>query len=254
MRTKSAACFFVLSAALVLSMTGVASAGEASAAVASNFTKPMREIAAGFERKTGHKVVLSFGSTGKLYAQIHNGAPFDLFLAADNQAPARLESEGHGVAGSRFTYAIGRLVLWSARPGYVDQNGEVLQKGDFRHIAIANPKTAPYGAAARQVLEKMGLWAGIRPHIVQGENIAQTYQFIASGNAELGFIALSQIRDAGRAEGSRWDLPRELHDPIEQDVVLLQRGRDNPAARELLAYLQSDEARAIIASYGYDLK
>jgi len=254
MRTRAAACFFVLAAALFFSTTGTSAAAEVSAAVASNFTKPMREIAAGFERKTGHKVVLSFGSTGKLYAQIRNGAPFDLFLAADHETPAKLETEGQGVVGSRFTYAIGRLVLWSARPGYVDQHGEILRKGSFRHIAIANPKTAPYGAAARQVLERLGLWTTVAPHIVQGENIAQTHQFVASGNAELGFIALSQLRDAGRDAGSLWLVPRELHDPIAQDAVLLQRGKDNPAARELLAYLQGAEARAIIESYGYDLK
>lgn len=254
MKTKFAALFFSCVAVLLWVVPGQSWAGAANAAVAANFVKPMREIAARFEEKTGHKVTLSSGSTGKLYAQIRNGAPFDLFLSADSATPARLEQEGPGVADSRFTYATGRLALWSPQDGYVDQGGEVLTKGDFRHIAIANPKTAPYGVAARQVLEGMGLWAGIGPRIVQGENIAQTHQFVASGNAELGFIALSQTKDAAGAGGSLWVVPQELHSPIEQDAILLQYGKDNAAARELLVFLKGDAARAVIQAYGYDLK
>lgn len=254
MKTKSVALFCSCVAALLWAAPGQSWAGEANAAVAANFIKPMKEIAARFEEKTGHKVTLSFGSTGKLYAQIRNGAPFDLFLSADSATPARLEQEGQGVAGSRFTYATGRLALWSPKEGYVDQGGEVLKKGEFRHVAIGNPKTAPYGVAARQVLEGMGLWAGIGPRIVQGENIAQTHQFVASGNAELGFIALSQTKDAASAGGSLWIVPQELYSPIEQDAILLQHGKDNAAARELLAFLKGDAARAVIKAYGYDLK
>lgn len=254
MKTKFAALFFGCAAALLWAVPGQSRAGEANAAVAANFVKPMKEIASRFEERTGHKITLSFGSTGKLYAQIRNGAPFDLFLSADSATPARLEKEGAGVAGSRFTYASGRLALWSPRDGYVDQGGEVLKKGDFRHIAIANPKTAPYGAAARQLLEGMGLWAAIGPRVVQGENIAQTHQFVASGNAELGFIALSQTKDAVGAGGSLWVVPQALYSPIEQDAILLQHGKDNAAARELLAFLKGDEARAVIEAYGYDLK
>ncbi len=254
MKTKFATLFFSCTAVLLWMVPGQSWADETHAAVAANFIKPMKEVVARFEEKTGHKVTLSFGSTGKLYAQIRNGAPFDLFLSADSTTPAKLEQEGLGVAGSRFTYATGRLALWSPKEGYVDQGGEVLKKGDFRHVAIANPKTAPYGVAARQVLEGMGLWAGIGPRIVQGENIAQTHQFVASGNAELGFIALSQAKDAADAGGSLWVVPQALYSPIEQDAILLQHGKDNSAARKLLAYLKGDEARAVIKAYGYDLK
>jgi molybdate transport system substrate-binding protein len=229
--------------------------GEVHVAVAANFARPLGEIGAAFEKATGHRVVSSPGSTGKLHAQIRNGAPFDVLLAADAERPRLLEEEGSAVAGSRFPYALGRLVLWSAKPSFVDGAGpKVLEKAlgtGFRHLAIANPKTAPYGAAARQVLEKLGLWQKVSPRIVQGEDIGQAFQFVVTGNAELGFVALSQLQ--GGAGGSRWLVPADLHAPIEQQAVLLARGRDNPAARAFLAFLKGKEGRAIVERSGYAL-
>ena len=243
-----------LCSALLLCLSFTASADEVRVAVAANFTAPMQRIAEAFARDTGHRAVLAFGATGKFYAQINNGAPFDVLLAADEQTPQRLEDDGQGVAGSRFTYAIGSLVLWSAREGYVDPQGRVLADGDFRHLALANPKTAPYGAAALQTLEKLGLRERLQPRFVQGENIAQTHQFVASGNAELGFIALSQVIEDGRiARGSAWRVPADQHQPIRQDALLLQRGEHNPAARALLDYLRSASAVALIRAYGYEV-
>ena len=193
---------------ITLVTSGFASADEVQVAVAANFTAPMKMIAAEFEKDSGHKVQLSFGSTGKLYAQIKNGAPFEVMLAADEKTPAKLEKEGAGVAGSRFTYAIGKLVLWSPKPGYVDEKGEVLAKGDFKHVSIANPKLAPYGVAAIETLTALKLLESIEPKLVQGENIAQTHQFVATGNAELGFVALSQVMKGGKiSEGSAWVIP-----------------------------------------------
>ena len=239
-------------AALVAAVT--VQAGEVQVAVAANFTSPMKIIAAEFERSTGHKAQLAFGATGKFYAQIKNGAPFEVLLAADDETPLKLEQEGAGVAGSRFTYAIGKLVLWSANPAYVDPKGEALKKGQFGHIAIAAPKLAPYGAAAQEVMSKLGLFGSLESKLVQGENIAQTYQFIKSGNAELGFVALSQVYENGKLrEGSAWIVPGELYTPIRQDAVVLSRGKDNPAAAELMKFLESDKARAVIKSFGYDL-
>jgi len=233
---------------------GVAFADEVSVAVAANFGAPMQRIAADFARDTGHRAVLSVGATGKFHAQIGNGAPFELLLAADDETPARLAAEGLAVAGSRFTYAIGRLVLWSARPNFVDDQGAVLRLGRFEHLAIANPKTAPYGAAAIEVLAGLGLLDALRTKFVQGENIAQTQQFVASGNAELGFVALSQVwRDGAPVAGSAWIVPAALHAPIRQDAVLLRPGRDKPAAQALLAYLRGAKARAVIAGFGYEL-
>ena len=241
----------LLTAALI---SGAAFAGEVQVAVAANFTAPVQEIAAKFEQDTGHKAVLSFGATGKFYAQIRNGAPFEILLSADDETPARLEKEGASVPGTRFTYATGRLVLWSAKNGYVDGKGNVLKGGAFSHISIANPKTAPYGAAAMQTLTKMGVLASIKPKIVQGENISQAYQFVASGNAELGFVALSQVYKNGKlTAGSAWYVPAELHDPIKQDGVILQKGRDNAAAAAFMKYLKGAKAKAIIKSYGYQL-
>ncbi len=233
---------------------GLVRADEVHVAVAANFTAPMQKIAADFEKDTGHKAVLSFGATGNFYTQIRNGAPFDILLAADDETPARLEREGLGVSGSRFTYAIGQLALWSAKPGYVDGKGEVLQKGDFRHLAIANPKLAPYGAAAVETLSKLSLLSGIQPKFVQGENIAQTYQFISTGNAELGFVALSQVfKDGKLSSGSAWVVPASLHAPIRQDAMILAKGQGKPAAVALMAYLKGDRAKAVIKAYGYDL-
>jgi molybdate transport system substrate-binding protein len=229
-----------------------ATAEEVRVAVAANFAAPMEKIAGEFARDTGHRALISSGATGKFYAQIRNGAPFEVLLSADDTTPARLEQEGLGVAGSRFTYAIGRLVLWSPKQGYVDSHGEVLKKGGFRHLAVANPKLAPYGRAAQEVLEKMALWQPLQPRLVLGENIAQTWQFVASGNAELGFVALSQIKtEGGEPPGSFWIVPQTLHAPIRQDAVLLAKGK--PAAEQLMKYLISDKAKAIIRRYGYEL-
>ena len=233
---------------------GQASADEVQVAVAANFTAPMKLITANFEKATGHKVALSFGATGKFYAQIKNGAPFDVLLAADDETPARMEKEGLGVTGSRFTYAIGKLILWSAKPGYVDDKGDVLKKGSFEHIALANPKLAPYGAAAVEVMTKLGVMSALEPKFVQGENIAQTYQFVSTGNAELGFVALSQVYEDGKLKsGSGWIVPSAIHSPIRQEAVLLSRAKGNLAAEALLKYLKSDKARAVIKAYGYDL-
>ena len=229
-----------------------AHAGSVSVAVASNFTAPMQKIAAQFEQDTGHKAELSFGATGKFYAQIKNGAPFGILLAADHTTPEKIAKEGLGNDASRFTYAIGQLVLWSKQAGYVDADGKVLHKIDWQHIAIANPKLAPYGAAAMQTLEKLGLTSQVQARIVQGENIGQTYQFAASGNAELGFVALSQVTENGQLrEGSGWVVPATLHDTIRQDAIVLKPGEGNAAAAALMQYLKGDKARAIITSYGY---
>ncbi len=234
--------------------SSLAHAGEVQVAVAANFAAPIKAIAAEFQQATGDKVVVSLGSTGKFYAQIKNGAPYEILLSADADTPAKLEREGYAVAGSRFTYAVGKLVLWSAKPDYVDAAGAVLGKGDFRHLAIANPKLAPYGAAALETLKKLGLLAAVTPKLVQGENIAQTYQFAASGNAELGFVALSQVYEGGKiTSGSAWIVPAGLYSPIRQDAVLLDKGRGNPAAAALLNFLKGPQARAVIQDYGYAL-
>jgi molybdate transport system substrate-binding protein len=231
-----------------------AAADTVQVAVASNFSQPMARIAAAFQRDTGHQLLLSSGSSGKFYAQIASGAPFEVFLSADDEIPLRLEKEGHAVAGSRTTYAIGKLVLWSPRPGYVDDKGEVLRGGGFTRLAVANPKTAPYGAAARELMERQGLRQTLQPRLVQGESIAQAYQFVASGNAELGFVALSQVRnESGEIRGSLWLVPQALYTPIRQDAVLLAKGRGKAAAGQFMAYLGSPKAAAIIQSFGYEL-
>lgn len=241
------------SALFLLLFACAAHADEVQVAVAANFAAPAKRIAAEFEQATGHKAQLSFGATGKFYAQIRNGAPFEVLLSADDATPARLEQDGAAVAGSRFTYAIGRLALWSARPGVVEAGGEVLKGGAFRHLALANPRLAPYGAAAVEVLTALKLHDTLRAKFVQGENIAQTHQFVASGSAELGFVALSQVfRDGRIAEGSGWVVPAELHAPIRQDAVLLEKGRGKAAAAAWLHFLRGDKARAVIAAYGYE--
>ena len=240
---------------LVFAVSSLASqSAEVQVAVAANFTAPMQKIAAEFEKDTGHKVLLSSGATGKFYAQIKNGAPFEVFLAADDETPAKLETEGDAVPGSRFTYAIGKLMLWSAQPGYVDDQGAVLKKGQFQHLAIANPKTAPYGAAAMEVLTRLNLLDAVQPKLVTGENIAQAHQFVATGNAQLGFVALSQVMENGKLTGgSGWQVPTKLYEPIRQDTVILAKGKDQPAAEALMKYLKGRKATAIIKSYGYDL-
>ncbi|WP_223471891.1 MULTISPECIES: molybdate ABC transporter substrate-binding protein [unclassified Pseudomonas] len=231
---------------------GAAQAAEVQVAVASNFTAPIQAIAADFEKDTGHKLVAAYGATGQFYTQIKNGAPFEVFLAADDTTPAKLESEGDAVKGSRFTYAVGTLALWSAKDGYVDSQGQVLKHNDFQHLSIANPKAAPYGLAATQVLDKLGLTAQVKSKLVEGQNITQAYQFVSTGNAELGFVALSQVYKDGKVTGgSAWIVPAELHDPIKQDAVILNKGRDNPAAVALVDYLKSPKAVAIIQTYGY---
>ena len=232
----------------------VAQAGEVTVAVAANFTAPMQKIARAFEQDTGHKALLAFGSTGKFYAQIKNGAPFAVLLAADDETPARLEKEGLAIAGTRLTYATGRLALWSKNPNLVDDKGEVLRGSGFNKLAIADPKLAPYGAAAMEVIQHLGVQASVGPRLVQGESIGQTYQFVSTENAQLGFVALSQISLDGRiSQGSAWVVPQSMHSPLKQDAVLLNLGKDNPAAQALLAYLQGDKAKAIMRQYGYAL-
>ena len=242
------------------SLIGAATqAGEVMVAVAANFTAPMQKIAQAFEQDTGHKAQLAFGATGKFYAQIKNGAPFAVLLAADDETPARLEKEGLVVAGSRLTYATGRLALWSKSPNMVDDKGDVLRSNSFNKlgihkIAIADPKLAPYGIAAMEVINKMGVQAVVTPKLVQGESIGQTYQFVSTENAQLGFVALSQISFDGRiTQGSAWVVPQSMHTPLKQDAVLLNPGKDNTAALALLKYLQADKAKTIIRQYGYAL-
>jgi molybdate transport system substrate-binding protein len=213
----------------------------------------MQKIAAAFAQETGHRAVLSIGSTGKFYAQIRNGAPFQVLLAADNETPERLDKQGFALAGTRFTYAIGRLLLWSKQPGLVDANGAVLKTGSFERIALADPKLAPYGRAAMQTMDKLGVTQRLQPRFVQGENIAQAYQFVATGNAPLGFVALSQVTvDSSLTEGSAWVVPSSLHDPIVQDAIALLPGKDKPAAGALLAFMKTEQARAIVRAYGYE--
>lgn len=243
-----------LAASLALLGPAAALADEVSVAVAANFAGPLARIAEGFTASTGHTIKPSAGATGKFFGQIVAGAPFEVLIAADDETPKRLLAEGHAVPGSNFTYALGQLVLWSAQPGLVDDQGAVLSKGSFAHIAIANPKLAPYGQAGMAVLKAMGLEATLAPRIVLGETIAQTHQFISTGNAELGFVALSQVAVPGKPSvGSMWRVPARLYGEIRQDAVLLKAGADKPAAKALLAYLQGPAAKAVIQSYGYGL-
>ena len=229
-------------------------AGEVRVAVAANFAAPLERIGAAFTAATGHTLTLSSGATGKFYTQVLHGAPFEVLLAADDETPKRLIAAGLALAGTEFTYARGRLVLWSAQPGLVDPQGAVLGSGRVKHVAIANPKVAPYGAAAMAVLRARGLAEALAPKLVTGESIAQTFQFVATGNAELGFVALSQVAAPGRpAGGSYWLVPPALYGEIRQDAVLLQAGGKNPAARALLDFLKSEPARAIIRESGYGL-
>jgi molybdate transport system substrate-binding protein len=244
--------------ALAWALMGTVHADEVQVAVAANFTAPMQKIAAAFEKETGHKAVLSFGATGKFYAQIRNGAPFGVLLSADDEVPARLVKEGMAVPGSAFTYAIGQLVLWSSQSGVVDAQAAVLHEmasgKRSGKIAVADPKLAPYGAAAMQVMDQRGLTDKLRPHFVTGENIGQTFQFVKTGNAALGFVALSQVMVEGSiSTGSAWVVPAHLHDTIRQDAVLLKTAQANPAAKALLQYLRTDAARTVIRAYGYQL-
>jgi molybdate transport system substrate-binding protein len=240
----------LLTVALVVALAqGQVMADEIRVAVASNFADTIRTIAHHFEAESGHKVKLIFGSTGKHYAQIKHGAPFDVFFAADVRRPELLEKEGLILPGSRFTYAVGKIILWSPKADYVDAEAKVLEHGKFRHLAIANPKLAPYGKAAKQVLQARGVWDALRGSTVRGENIGQTFQFVKSGNAELGFIALSQVERPGHPiEGSFWKVPQSIYAPIEQQAVLL---KDSEAGRAFLSFVQNDMTREIIQGYGY---
>ena len=248
-----------VAALAVLSMCGSvlpasqALADEVMVAVASNFIKPMQTIAKDFEAQTGHEVKVSYGSSGKLLAQISHGAPFDLFLSADTDKVTRLIKSDLAVSGTEFVYAQGRLVLWSNTTGLIDGDSEILKHGDFKYIALADPKLAPYGEAARETLETLALYKQLKPRFVQGENISQTYQFVQTGNAQLGFVALSQVTNPdGSEQGSGWLVPTALHQPINQSAVLLKRGQDNPAATALLAFLRKNQTQVIIQSFGYD--
>ena len=235
---------------ILLVVVGDAGAQDVQLAVAANFAGTAKRLGEQFTRASGHRLAVSSGSTGKFYAQIRNGAPFDVLLSADDETPQRLEKEELAVAGSRFTYAIGKLVLWSPQAGLVDDQGDVLRRAPFKRLAIANPRLAPYGAAAQATMEKLGVWDALQPRLVQGENIAQTFQFVSTGNAELGFVALSQIHE-GKA-GSSWIVPATLYTPLRQDAVLLIRAERNAAARQFLEHLRSPAARDLIRSHGYD--
>jgi molybdate transport system substrate-binding protein len=240
----------VLAALAALALN--ARADDVSVAVAANFAGPLARIGEGFTAATGHTLRISSGSTGNFYSQIVAGAPFDVLIAADDETPKKLISEGLAVTGSNFTYAIGKLVLWSAQPGYVDDQGAVLASGSFAHLAIANPKLAPYGRAGAQVLKARGLTDSVAPKLVTAQSIAQAYQFVATGNAELGFVALSQLAVPDKpVTGSYWLVPPSLYGEIRQDAVLLKTGEKNAAAAALLSYLKSAPAKAVIQSYGY---
>jgi len=227
-------------------------AEEALVAVAANFSAPMQQIAVSFQKDTGYQLRMSFGATGGIYAQIKNGGPFDVFLSADQITPQKLEAEGLGVPNTRFNYATGQLVLWSKQEGLVDDRGHVLRSKAIQRIALANPKLAPYGLAALETITALGLLNELQPKLVQGDNIAQTYQFISTQNAQLGFVALSQILVNGKiTSGSAWIVPPTLYKPIRQDVILLKNGQDNRAAKALMLYLRGEKAKAVMKSYGY---
>ncbi len=235
--------------AWILALPQVGWSGEVHVAVASNFLSPLKEIAARYEQDTGNRLILISGSTGKLYAQARHGAPFDVLLAADSKRPALLEREGVGIIGTRFTYAVGALVLWGLESGRVQESLARMSKGK---LAIANPKTAPYGRAAQQTLKNLGLWKKLQLFLVQGENIAQTLQFVATGNATLGFVAKSQMKDPRfKFKGSRWEVPVDMHEPILQQAILLKPGLANSSAKQFLKYLDGTVAKKIMRSYGF---
>lgn len=225
-------------------------ADEVLVAVASNFTLPMQKIMAEFQKETGHKVSASYGSTGKFYTQIVNGAPFEVLLAADEEHPNKLLSSGLAEAHSDFIYATGKLVLWSPKENFIDNQGKVLSGTEFRHLSMASPTLAPYGFAAEQVLKKMELWKKLQDKIIYGENISQAHQFIASGNAELGFVSLSQVKEA---KGSLWIVPRENYEALKQKAVLLKVGKDKKAAQQFLKFIRSEKGRHLIQEFGYEV-
>lgn len=226
-------------------------AADTQVAVAANFTEPAKEIAAAFTAATGHKALLSFGSSGQFYAQLAHGAPYEVFLSADAERPQKAEQEGLGVPGTRFTYAVGKLVLYSKTPGLAD-GGKALKSSGFTKLAVADPVAAPYGAAAVQTLQKLGIYDAVKPKVVTGSSITQTYQFVATGAADLGFVALSQV--IGEPGGSRWLVPQADYAPIEQQAILLVTGQKNPAATAFVAFLKGPKARAIIKRYGYEIR
>ena len=237
---------------LMLLMASLSHAEDIHVAVAANFTAAMKELVIDFEKNSEHRVKPSYGSSGKIYAQIRHGAPFQVFLSADQTKPLALEKDGLAIPDSRFTYAVGALVLWSAKPDFIDENLKPLKSGEFNKLAIANPKLAPYGAAAVEVLETLGFHKATQPKWVMGENIAQTYQFVFTRNADLGFVALSQVMAKGHIKsGSSWIVPSDMHQPIRQDAILLKKAADNAAARAFLKYLHSQSAKAIIHNFGY---
>lgn len=248
----AAAASILAGGVLSLLLTASALAAETKVAVAANFTEPAKEIAARFEARTGHKATLSFGSSGQFYTQIANGAPYEVFLSADAERPNKAEADGLAVAGTRFTYATGRLVLWSKTPGLVDDKGAVLSKGGFDKLSIADPKTAPYGQAAIETLTRLKLQDALKPRIVTGSSITQAFQYVQTGAAELGFVALSQVINA--PGGSRWIVPAANHTPIDQQAVLLKTGANSDAAKAFLAFLKGKEAKAIIKRYGYEVR
>lgn len=251
--TRRLALALALAAGASLALGAPAArAAETQVAVAANFTEPAKEIAAAFRARTGNTAMLSFGSSGQFYAQMAHGAPYEVFLSADAERPQAAEREGLGVAGTRFTYAVGRLVLYSKTPGLADRGETALKAGRFAKLAIADPAAAPYGAAAVETLTRLGLYSAVKPRIVQGASIAQAYQFVDSGAADLGFVALSQVINA--PGGSRWIVPEADHAPIAQQAILLQPGRDSAAAKAFLAFLKSREAVAIVRKYGYEVR
>jgi len=242
----------LLALVVMLTASGQSHAERVLAAVAANFAAAAQALQPVFEAETGHDLVFAFGSTGKLYAQIANGAPFHVFLSADQARAELVERDGSGVVGSRFTYATGQLTLWSADPDLLAQAGpEVLRGAAVRHLAIANPQLAPYGAAAQQALARLDLWQAVETRIVLGQDVGEAYAMAATGNAQAAFVALASVLGADRPIGSRWDVPADLHDPIRQDAVLLAHGAGNPAATGFLAFLRSEHARTLIASFGY---
>jgi molybdate transport system substrate-binding protein len=247
-------CNITLACVLAAITPTLALAAEAQVAVAANFAEPIKAIAAVLQKTTGHTIKVTLGATGKLYAQIKNGAPFDVLLSADTATPEKLEKEGLGQPGSRFTYATGKLVLWSAKVGRVDDKGQVLKAADLGKVSFANPKVAPYGAATVQTIDKLGLTAALTPKLVQGESIGQTYTFASTGNADVGFVAMSQVLEGGRLKsGSMWVVPQELYSPIRQDAVVMQKSASNEAAQALMKLLKSPNIKDLIRSYGYEL-
>ncbi len=244
--------YLACSLLLALGIPAIAEADEVQVAVAANFLAPLQEIAKSFEKETGHQTLITSGATGQLFTQIQHGAPFEVMISADAKTPKKLVKNELALADSQFTYARGKLVLWSVDPAVVDASGAVLKSDKFKHLAIANPKTTPYGTATMEALDKLGLTASLKSKLVEGENISQAKQFVDTGNAEVGFVALSQIYKNGKiTKGSAWVVPLDLYAPIYQDAVLLKKGEDNPAATALLNYLKSDKAKAIMTTYGY---